>query len=416
MSERLKPMTDPAYSSIHPLRIKGRIGILTGGGDVPGLNAAIRAVVRRASREGYEVVGIRRGWAGLIDMVREMDADNRDNVQSLSEEVVSRRGRTGGTFLHTSRTNPAKTRLADVPAWLRDRYSEERNDLTAEVLKNLDWLGVDHLIPIGGDDTLSYGVRLAQEGVAVNAIPKTMDGDVPGTEACIGFSTCVSRTIELVNRLRTSAGSHERFLIVEVFGRYAGFTSLEPTVAGAADRNLIPEQEVPMDRVAELLSDDRRRNPSRYAVLVVSEGVTIEEGGMVFRGETSDAYGHRQLGGIGRLVAARLEELAPKYNNGKKVGTLVQELGYLVRSGEPDYLDAKLPTVYGNMAVTQFVQGSSGQLMVVKHGRFGTAPLDVVTSRKKVVNVARDYDAERLRPVYADFAGKPLFHITAEED
>ena len=380
------------------MRIKGRIGILTGGGDVPGLNPAIRAIYRRASQEGYEVLGIRRGWAGLIDLVREPDADNRDSVQTLSEEIVSRRARTGGTFLRTSRTNPAKTPLADVPPWLRDRFNEERNDLTAEVLKNLDWLGVDRLIPIGGDDTLSYGARLAQEGVPVNAIPKTMDGDVPGTEACIGFSTCVSRTIELVNRLRTSAGSHERFLIVEVFGRYAGFTSLEPTAAGAADRNLIPEQPVPMERVAELLSDDRRRHPSRYAVLLVSEGATLEDGGMVFRGERADAYGHRRLGGIGRVVAAELEALSPEYNNGETVGTLVQDLGYLVRSGEPDYLDSKLPVAYGNMAVNQFVHGSSGQLMVVKQGRFGTAPLEVVTSRKKVVNVARDYDAERLRP------------------
>jgi ATP-dependent phosphofructokinase / diphosphate-dependent phosphofructokinase len=416
MSERALPAQDPAFTSIHPLRIKGRIGILTGGGDVPGLNPAIRAVYRRASQEGYEVLGIRRGWAGLIDLVREPDADNRDSVQVLSEEVVSRKARTGGTFLRTSRTNPAKTPLADVPPWLRDRFNEERNDLTPEVLTNLDWLGVDHLIPIGGDDTLSYGARLSQEGVPVNAIPKTMDGDVPGTEACIGFSTCVSRTIELVNRLRTSAGSHERFLIVEVFGRYAGFTSLEPTAVGAADRNLIPEQPVPIERVAELLSDDRLSNPSRYAVLLVSEGVTLEDDGMVFRGERADAYGHRQLGGIGRLVAARLEELSPTYNNGKKVGTLVQELGYLVRSGEPDYLDAKLPTAYGNMAVNQFVNGSSGQLMVLKHGRFGTTPIDVVTSRKKVVNVERDYDAERLRPTYANFEGRSLFHITAEAD
>jgi ATP-dependent phosphofructokinase / diphosphate-dependent phosphofructokinase len=416
MSERAAPAHDPAYTSIHPLRIKGRIGILTGGGDVPGLNPAIRAIYRRATQEGYEVLGIRRGWAGLIDLVREPDADNRDSVQTLSEGVVSRRARTGGTFLRTSRTNPAKTPLADVPPWLRDRFNAERNDLTPEVLKNLDWLGVDHLIPIGGDDTLSYGARLAQEGVPVNAIPKTMDGDVPGTEACIGFSTCVSRTIELVNRLRTSAGSHERFLIVEVFGRYAGFTSLEPTAVGAADRNLIPEHPVSMERVAELLSDDRRRHPSRYAVLLVSEGVTLEDGGMVFRGERADAYGHRRLGGIGRLVAAELEALSPHYNNGETVGTLVQELGYLVRSGEPDYLDSKLPVAYGNMAVNQFVHGSSGQLMVVKHGRFGTAPLEVVTSRKKVVNVARDYDAQRLRPTYANFEGRSLFHITAEEE
>jgi 6-phosphofructokinase 1 len=415
MSEQALPTQEPDYASIHPLRIKGRIGVLTGGGDVPGLNPAIRAVALRAAQEGYEVVGIRRGWAGLIDLVRAPDADNRDNVQPLDEEIVSASARTGGTFLHTSRTNPGRTPAADVPAWLRDRYHEDRNDLTAEVLQNLDWLGIDHLIPIGGDDTLSYGARLSQEGVRVNAIPKTMDGDVPGTEACIGFSTCVSRTIELLNRLRTSAASHERIAIAEVLGRYAGFTSLEPTAAGAADRSLIPEQEVPLERVAERLSEDRRRNPDRYAVLVISEGVQIEEGGMVFRGEKTDAYGHRQLGGIGRIVAAKLEALSPEYNNGRKVGTLVQELGYLVRSGNPDYLDSKLPMVYGNMAVNQFARGLSAQLMVLKQGRFGTAPIDVVTSRKKVVNVERDYDADRLRPRYGDFNGRSLFYITAEE-
>ena len=352
----------------------------------------------------------------MIDQVRDPEADNSENIQPLTDVVVSQWARTGGTFLHTSRTNPARTPLRDVPPWLRDRYHEERNDLTAEVLENLDWLGVDHLIPIGGDDTLSYGVRMAREGVRVNAIPKTMDGDVPGTEACIGFSSCVSRTIELLNRLRTSAASHERFVVAEVLGRYAGFTALEPTAAGAADRCLIPEQEVSLERVAEFLSHDRNKNPNRYAVLLVSEGATIAEGEMVFRGEGSDAYGHRKLGGIGRLVASQLEALSPHYNGGKKVGTLVQELGYLVRSGDPDYLDSKLPVAYGNMAISQFGKGSFGQLMVLKQGRFGTAPIEVVTSRKKVVDVARDYDVERLRPTYTTFEGRSLFHITAEED
>jgi ATP-dependent phosphofructokinase / diphosphate-dependent phosphofructokinase len=221
-------------------RGKGLIAILTGGGDVPGLNPAIRAVTIRALREGYQVIGIRRGWGGAISIVREAKADNSDNYQVLNEELVNRAGRTGGTFLHTSRTNPPKVRKEDVPPHLRDRYSAEMNDLTPEVLKNLDWLGVDFLIPIGGDDTLSYGVRLAKEGVKVIAIPKTMDNDVPGTDYCIGFSTCISRTIEMTNRLRTSAGSHERFMVLEVFGRYAGFTAMLPTMAGAANRCVIP--------------------------------------------------------------------------------------------------------------------------------------------------------------------------------
>src|SRR5208282_1088097 len=219
---------------------KGVIGILTGGGDVPGLNPAIRAVTIRAVREGYKVIGVRRGWAGLVDIVREKDYDNSNNFQPLSEELVNRAGRTGGTFLHTSRTNPSRVKKASVPAHLRSAHSAETNDLTQEVLKNLSWLGIDYLIPIGGDDTLSYGVRLYQEGVKVVAIPKTMDNDVPGTDYCIGFSTCVTRTISMTNSLRTSAGSHERFMVLEVFGRYAGFTAMLPTMAGAANRCVIP--------------------------------------------------------------------------------------------------------------------------------------------------------------------------------
>ena len=223
---------------------KGVIGILTGGGDVPGLNPAIRAVTIRALREGYQVIGIRRGWGGLVDIIREKDADNSNNYQILTEEIVNRAGRTGGTFLHTSRTNPAKVKKESVPEHLQDKYNEEKNDLTPEVLKNLDFLGIDYMIPIGGDDTLSYGVRLYQEGFKVVAIPKTMDNDVPGTDYCIGFSTCVTRTISLTNSLRTIAGSHERFLVLEVFGRYAGFTAMLPTMAGAANRCVIPEYQI----------------------------------------------------------------------------------------------------------------------------------------------------------------------------
>src|SRR6202011_2668485 len=215
---------------------KGVIGILTGGGDVPGLNPAIRAVTIRALREGYQVVGIRRGWGGLVDIVRDKHHDNSDNFQILTEEIVNRAGRTGGTFLHSSRTNPGKVRKAEIPAHLLKTYTADNNDLTPEVLKNLDWLGIDYMIPIGGDDTLSYGVRLYQEGVKVVAIPKTMDNDVPGTDYCVGFSTAVTRTIQMTNDLRTSAGSHERFLVLEVFGRYAGFTAMLPTMAGAANR------------------------------------------------------------------------------------------------------------------------------------------------------------------------------------
>jgi 6-phosphofructokinase len=219
---------------------KGVIGILTGGGDVPGLNPAIRAVTLRAIHEGYEVIGIRRGWGGLVDIVRDENYDNSNNFQHLTEDEVNRAGRTGGTFLHSSRTNPARVSKSSVPPHLAGAYNAEKNDLTAEVLKNLNWLGIEYMIPIGGDDTLSYGVRLHKEGVRVVAIPKTMDNDVPGTDYCIGFSTCVTRTIQMTNALRTSAGSHERFMVLEVFGRYAGFTAMLPTMAGAANRCVIP--------------------------------------------------------------------------------------------------------------------------------------------------------------------------------
>ncbi|HEX4933885.1 MAG TPA: 6-phosphofructokinase, partial [Gemmatimonadaceae bacterium] len=250
---------------------KGTIGILTGGGDVPGLNPAIRAITIRALREGYRVIGIRRGWAGLVDYSRDKDADNSDNIQVLSEAIVNRAGRTGGTFLHTSRTRPSHLPLERVPAHLTG-YTEKINDITPDILKNLEHMGIDTLIPIGGDDTLSYGKRLHDAGVNVVAIPKTMDNDVYGTDYCIGFSTCVTRTIELTHALRTSAGSHERYLVIEVFGRYAGFTALLPTMAGAADRCVIPEHAVDVELLAELLTYDRNRHPSKYAVVLVSEG------------------------------------------------------------------------------------------------------------------------------------------------
>ena len=236
---------------------KGVIAILTGGGDVPGLNPAIRAITIRALREGFKVLGIRRGWAGTIDIIRDKNADNSMNFLELTEEIVNKAGRTGGTFLHSSRTRPSHVAKDDVPPHLQDEYSAEINDMTPEVLLNLDWLNVDYMIPIGGDDTLSYGVHLYQQGVNVVGIPKTMDNDVPGTDYCIGFSTCITRTIEMTNRLRTSAGSHERFLILEVFGRYAGFTAMLPTMAGAANRCVIPEYKFDIDPLSVAASEDQ---------------------------------------------------------------------------------------------------------------------------------------------------------------
>ncbi|MFZ1919149.1 MAG: 6-phosphofructokinase [Terriglobales bacterium] len=393
---------------------KGVIGILTGGGDVPGLNPAIRAVTIRALREGYKVIGLRRGWAGLVDIVREKDYDNSGNFQTLSEELVNRAGRTGGTFLHTSRTNPAKVKKSHLPVHLEGTYQSEINDLTPDVLKNLDWLGIDYLIPIGGDDTLSYGVRLYQEGVKVVGIPKTMDNDVPGTDYCIGFSTCVTRTIHLTNSLRTSAGSHERFLVLEVFGRYAGFTAMLPTMAGAANRCVIPEHKFDIERLTELLIADRRKNPSRYSVVLLSEGAMFEGGERIFEKETTDAFGHKKLGGIGDLVSEKLQELSPKYNNGKLVHCISQKLGYLVRGGDPDAIDSIVPMAYGNLALDLILNKVHGRLVVLKNGRYDNMPIDAVTASKKLVNVKEHYNTERLRPHYKSFEMKPLFIMTSD--
>jgi 6-phosphofructokinase 1 len=393
---------------------KGIIAILTGGGDVPGLNPAIRAVTIRAIREGYQVIGIRRGWAGAVDIIRDEKADNSDNFQILTEEIVNKAGATGGTFLHSSRTHPGHVKKANVPTHLRDAYTEEVNDLTPEVLKNLDYLGVDYLIPIGGDDTLSYAVRLYKEGVKVVAIPKTMDNDVPGTEYCIGFSTCVTRTIMMTRSLRTSAGSHERFLVIEVFGRYAGFTAMLPTMAGAANRCVIPEHKFNIELLTELLTIDRRNNPSRYSVVLVSEGAMFEGGEMVYKDKSKDAYGHSKLGGIGDLVSEELKKNSAKFNNGKPIDAINQKLGYLVRCGDPDAIDSIVPMAFGNLALDLILKGIHGRLIVLKNGRYDNAPIDIVTDKKKFVNVEKYYNKERLRPYYKSFEMMPLFIMTSE--
>ena len=393
---------------------KGVIGILTGGGDVPGLNPAIRAVTIRALREGYKVIGLRRGWGGAVDIVRDKKVDNSNNFQVLTEEVVNRAGRTGGTFLHTSRTRPSHIERNKVPAHLQDKYKEEINDLTPEVLKNLDWLGIDYLIPIGGDDTLSYGVRLYQEGFKVVAIPKTMDNDVPGTDYCIGFSTCVTRTIQLTNNLRTSAGSHERYLVLEVFGRYAGFTAMLPTMAGAANRCVIPEYEFDIEQLVELMTYDRNSNPSKYSIVIISEGAMFEGGEMIFMDQTTDAYGHAKLGGIGDLVSAKLKELSPKYNKGVPISTINQRLSYMVRGGDPDAIDSIVPMAYGNLALDLILGGIHGRLVVLKNGRYDNVPIEAVVASKKLVDVGSFYNTKRLRPHYKKFMMQPLFIMTGD--
>jgi 6-phosphofructokinase 1 len=393
---------------------KGTIGILTGGGDVPGLNPAIRAVTFRALREGYRVIGFKRGWAGLIDIQRDKKFDNDNNFIELSQTAVNKAARTGGTFLHTSRTRASHVSKLSVPLHLRDSYNDEINDLTPEVIKNLEWIGVDYLIAIGGDDTLSYAVHLFKKGVKVMAIPKTMDNDVPGTDYCIGFSTCVTRTISLTNSLRTAAGSHERFLVLEVFGRYAGFTAMLPTLAGAAHRCLIPEAPFNIEHLTSLLSDDRRNNPSNYSIVLISEGATFEGGEMKFEGMEKDPFGHAKLGGIGDEVSLALKKLSPKYNNGNTVNVISQKLGYMVRCGDPDFIDSVVPTAYGNLAFDLITNGIYGRLVVLKNGRYDHVPIEVVTDTKKFVNVSKYYDKERLHPYYKNFEMLPLFIMTGD--
>lgn len=393
---------------------KGVIGILTGGGDVPGLNPAIRAVTIRAKREGYDVIGIKRGWAGLIEINRTKGADNSHCYVHLNDSIVNKIGRTGGTFLHSSRTRASHVPQAVVPEHLKDAYKEDVNDLTAEVLKNLEWLGIDYLIPIGGDDTLSYAVRLYKEGVKVVALPKTMDNDVPGTDYCIGFSTCITRTINMTNLLRTSAGSHERFLVVEVFGRYAGFTAMLPTMAGAANRCVIPEHKFNIEHLAQLLSEDRKRDSSNYSVVLVSEGAMFDGGDMVFQDAEMDMFGHKKLGGIGDIVGKGLKELSPKFNNGKRINVINQKLGYLVRSGDPDAVDSIVPMAYGNLALDLIMKGIHGRLVVLKNGRYDNVPIEVVTSTTKTINIDKFYNTDRLRPFYKSFEMLPQFIMTSE--
>jgi len=394
-------------------KIKGVIGILTGGGDVPGLNPAIRAITIRANREGYRVIGLRRGWAGITELLRDKKADNSNCYITLTNEIVDKAGRTGGTFLHSSRTRPSHMPKDKVPDHLKDSYNKEVNDLTPEIIRNLEWLEIDYLIPIGGDDTLSYGVRLYKEGVKVVAIPKTMDNDVPGTDYCIGFSTCVTRTISMTNNLRTSAGSHERILVMEVFGRYAGFTAMLPTMAGAANRCVIPEYEFDIEHLTELLVQDRNNNSSKYSVVLVSEGTTFKGGEMIYSNAEKDMFGHAKLGGIGDLISSEIKNLSSNFNNGKPINVINQKLGYLVRGGDPDAVDSIVPMAYGNLALDLILGGFYGRLVVLKNGRYDDVPIEVVTNSTKIVKVDKYYNIKRLRPHYHRFEMKPMFLMAA---
>ena len=392
---------------------KGTIAILTGGGDVPGLNPAIRAATIRANRNGYRVVGLRNGWEGIMKIDRTKPLEKQTYCQILTEQNVQKIARTGGTFLHTSRTKPSKVSKDQVPENLRDKYNADENDLTAEIIKNLDYLGIDYLIPIGGDDTLSYGLRLHKEGVRCVGIPKTMDNDVPGTDYCIGFSTCVTRTIEFAHQLRTCSGSHERILVIEVMGRYAGYTALVPAMAGASDRCVIPEFEFDIERLTELLVKDRKDNESNYSVVLISEGAMFKGADMIFSNQETDAYGHKKLGGIGDMVSAELVKRAPKYNNGETIHTINQRMSYMTRSGHPDAIDSIIPMAYGNLAIDLIMEGKSGRMVCLKNGRYDHVPFEVVTEYDKTIDVERFYDTERYRPHYHNCMGMTQFIMTS---
>lgn len=381
-----------------------RIAVLTGGGDVPGLNPAIKAIVNRAMDNGYEVFGVRRGWAGLLeyDLARE-PRDNWNFVAPLDRGAVRRIDRTGGTFLHTSRTNPGRVKASSVPEVVsaEDRTGEDTVDCTKHVLKVIEKLGIDCLIPIGGDDTLSYGERLHHEGIRVIAIPKTMDNDVYGTDYCIGFSTAVTRSVEFIHNLRTSAGSHERIAVVELFGRNSGETSLIAAYLAGVDRALISEVPFDIERLAKLVLEDKGTNPSNYAMVTVSEGAHPIDGQVLETGEADD-YGHRKLGGIGKEVGDALKRIT-----GKNV--INQQLGYLMRSGVPDSLDLMVAANYAQMAMGLVERGESGRLVCLQRGVYSDVPIATLSQGKKRVNVAELYDSDNYRPKVRHVFGMPMF-------
>ena len=379
-----------------------RIGILTGGGDVPGLNPCIKAVVERVIDDGHEVLGLRHGWAALLETDPDDPASADANTIRLDRALVRTIDRSGGTILHTSRTNPSKVKSEDVPDFLAgSAQGDSPHDFTPHALRVIEHLQLDALIPIGGDDTLSYGLRMHDEGVPVVAIPKTMDNDVHGTDYCIGFSTAVTRSVQFIHQLRTSTGSHERIAVVELFGRYSGETSLISAYLAGADRAVISEVPCNADRLAELLMADRASNPSNYAIVTVSEGATIEGGEMHLRGE-ADAYGHRKLGGIGQQLAEQLKALTG-------VAMVEQTLGYLMRSGAPDSLDLMVATNYAVMAADLATEGSSGRMVALRSGAYTDVPISVTRQGVKRVDVDALYDIKQYRPKVRQVVGKPMF-------
>ena len=385
-----------------------RIGILTGGGDVPGLNPCIKAVVNRAIDEGNEIIGIRRGWGGLLWIDQDDPETVNQYTTQLTKNTVRTIDRTGGTILHSSRTNPGKVKKDRVPDFLKDpqhpdaeKVDDRPRDFTAHVLKNLEMLGIERLIPIGGDDTLSYGERLHSEGFPVIAIPKTMDNDVYGTDYCIGFSTAVTRGVQIIHQLRTSIGSHERIGLIELFGRNSGETSLVSSYLAGVDRAIISEIPFDPEKLARLVMKDKQANPSNYAMVTISEGARIIGEKVVEFGET-DAYGHRKLGGIGEITGEALKKLT-----GQNV--LYQRLSYMMRSGTPDALDLMVAVNYAQLAMDLISKADSGRMVALRDGIYTHIPMSEVTKGVKRVDVDELYDVEEYRPKVRNVLGKPMF-------
>lgn len=382
------------------------IGILTGGGDVPGLNPAMKMVVLNGLEDGYRVLGIRRGWMGLLHYDLDEPSTHEYYVNELDCIDVRKIDRNGGTFLHTSRTNPQKVKEKDIPDFLVNsglgkNLGNGTFDYTDHILKVLDHLNIDVLVTIGGDDTLSYSARLTKEGFPTVGIPKTMDNDVFGTDYCIGFSTAVTRSVELITNMRTSLGSHERIGVVELFGRNSGETSLVSAYLSHVDRAIISEIPFDMDKLANMLLEDKRYNPSNYSIMTVSEGATFLGGEIVERGET-DAYGHKKLGGIGDLISEEIKRITGQ-------NTMYQKLGYLMRSGPPDSLDRMVAMSFGTLAYQLVKNNDIGKMTALQDGKYTTFPLDQVTSGKKVVDVDMFYDVENYRPHVKNVLGLPMF-------
>jgi len=382
-----------------------RIGIFTGGGDVPGLNSTIKAAVWRAAEEGHEVVGLRRGWAGLLHLNPDDPRTKDELVIALNRANTRTIDRSGGTFLHTSRTNPGRVSPKGLPEFLRGDYpqpgAEGTFDCTPHVLRVVEHLGIDALIAIGGDDTLSYAVRLHREGVPIVCVPKTMDNDVHGTDYCIGFSTAVTRSVEFIHALRTAAGSHERIAVVELFGRYSGETSLISAYLAGVDRAVISEVDFDVDKLVHFLVEDRKSNPSSYAIVTISEGAKPVGGEMHVSGE-ADAFGHKKLGGVGLLLSGEIEKRSG-------VSTLYQQVAYLMRSGEPDALDRMVATSYGYLATDLLLKKQSGRMVALRDGKYTTVSANVISEGRKHVDVDELYDIEQYRPKVAHLLGKPMF-------